>query len=76
MGLLGTVVAFVWFYDCVKVIGAGRAAIFTNLVPVFAVAFGAIFLGEPILPSMVIGGGVAILGVILASELPKAGLTL
>ena len=76
MGLFGTVVAFVWFYDGVMVVGAGRAAIFTNLVPVFAVAFGALFLGEPILPSMVIGGGVAIFGVILASQLPKRALAL
>jgi drug/metabolite transporter (DMT)-like permease len=68
LGLFGTVVAFIWFYDGVQSVGAGRAAVFTNLVPVFAVAQSAIFLGEPILPSMVLGGGIAILGVILASH--------
>ena len=68
LGLLGTVVAFIWYYDGIKAIGASKAAIFNNLVPVFGVSQAALLLGEPILMSMIIGGLIAIAGVILANS--------
>ncbi len=68
LGLIGTVIAFTWYAQGVNAIGAARAAVFTNLVPVFAVIQAALILGEPILPSMVIGGAIAICGVILANK--------
>jgi drug/metabolite transporter (DMT)-like permease len=68
VGLIGTVVAFVWFGEGVKTIGAARAAVFTNLVPVFGVAQAALILGETILPSMFMGGAIAICGVMLANS--------
>jgi drug/metabolite transporter (DMT)-like permease len=67
IGLFGTALAFVWYSDGVTAIGASRAAVFTNLVPVFAVGLGALFLGEPVLPSMVIGGALTLAGVVLAN---------
>jgi drug/metabolite transporter (DMT)-like permease len=72
LGVLGTVVAFLWFYEGVQRIGASRTAIFINLVPVFGVAFSALLLGEPILPSMVIGGLAVIAGVALTSRPARA----
>lgn len=72
MGLIGTAVAFVWFYEGVKVLGAARASVFTSLVPVFGVLLAVLLLGEPLLGSMVVGGLVTLAGVSLASVDRKA----
>lgn len=68
LGLVGTVVAFTWYAQGVNAVGAARAAVFTNLVPVFAVIQASLILGEAILPSMVVGGAIAICGVMLANK--------
>jgi drug/metabolite transporter (DMT)-like permease len=67
LGLLGTAVSFVWFYDGVKALGAAQASVFTNLVPVFAVALGVLVLREPLLASMILGGLVTLVGVSLTN---------
>ena len=67
LGILGTVLGFVWYYQGVAVIGASRAAIFTNLVPVFGVLLGFLFLNEAILWSMIIGGLITIIGVTITN---------
>lgn len=69
LGVLGTAVAFVWYYTSIKRFGASVSAIFTNLVPVFGVAISVLLLGEPLLASMLIGGAVAICGVMMVSLL-------
>ena len=68
LGVLGTAVAFVWYYTSIKKLGASITSIFNNLVPVFGVAIAVLVLGEPLLPSMLIGGAVAICGVMLVSR--------
>lgn len=68
LGFFGTVLGFVWYYQGVAIIGASRAAIFTNLVPVFGVLFGFVLLDEPILWSMIIGGMITIAGVIITNK--------
>ena len=68
LGVLGTAVAFVWYYQAVQRLGASRTVIFNNLVPVFGAAFGVLLLGEPLLPSMLLGGAVAVGGVMLVSR--------
>jgi drug/metabolite transporter (DMT)-like permease len=68
LGVFGTVIGFVWYYEGVKKIGPARTAVFNNLVPVFGIAFSAVFLGEPILASMVIGGLLVIGGVSLTNR--------
>ena len=45
LALLGTVVGFVWWYEGVKALGASRAALFVNLVPVFGTLLAALLLG-------------------------------
>ena len=67
LGLLGTGLAFVWYYQGVQRLGAARTVVFNNLVPVFGSSFGVLLLGEPLLPSLMIGGAVALAGVMLAS---------
>jgi len=68
LGVLGTSVAFVWYYQAVQRLGAARTVIFNNLVPVFGASFGVLLLGEPLLPSMLLGGAVAIAGVMLVTR--------
>ena len=73
LGLLGTAVGFVWFYEGVKALGAARASVFTNLVPVFGVTLGVLLLGEPLLASMIVGGLVTLAGVSLTNVSSKKG---
>jgi drug/metabolite transporter (DMT)-like permease len=68
LGAFGTAVGFVWYYEGVQTLGAARTAVFNNLVPVFGVTFGALMLGEPILPSMISGGLLVIAGVTLTNR--------
>jgi drug/metabolite transporter (DMT)-like permease len=68
LGVGGTALAFVWYYMSIRKVGASVASIFNNLVPVFGVAISVLVLGEPLLPSMLVGGGVAIVGVFMVSR--------
>lgn len=56
----GTALAFTWFADSVKRLGAAKASVFVNLVPVFAVLQAAVLLDERLgLP--VLGGGLLVI---------------
>jgi drug/metabolite transporter (DMT)-like permease len=68
LGVLGTAVAFVWYYRAVKALGAARTVIFNNLVPVFGATFGVLLLGEPVSPSLIVGGVIALSGVMLVTR--------
>ena len=63
MGSFGTAVAFVWFLEGVQRLGSARAAVFINLVPVAAIALGALLLDERITVPMIIGAAMVITGV-------------
>ena len=68
LGILATVVAFNWYYEGIKEIGAAKAAVFINLVPMFAIIFGTIFLKESLSAIAFFGGGLVILGVLLVNR--------
>ncbi|MCX5918702.1 MAG: DMT family transporter [Deltaproteobacteria bacterium] len=57
---------FLWNYGISR-LEASKAAVFTNLVPVFTVVGAYGFLGERIQPDQIIGGALVIAGVSLAS---------
>lgn len=67
LGVFGTGLGFVWYYDGVKAIGPGRAGVFINLVPGWAVLLSALLLGETIVPATLLGGLVIVAGVTLAN---------
>ena len=71
LGIFGTVIGFVWYYEGVKAIGPARTAVFNNLVPVFGVSLSSLMLNEPILISMVVGGLLVITGVSLTNRSPR-----
>ncbi len=65
LGLLGTTLGFTWFNQGVQKIGAARASIFINLVPVAAVLQAAWLLDERPGPSVLFGGLLVLAGVAL-----------
>ena len=68
LGILATVIAFNWYYEGIQEIGAAKAAIFINLVPMFAIISGTIFLKESLSAIAFFGGGLVILGVTLVNR--------
>ena len=67
LALLGTVVGFVWWYEGVELLGASRAAVFVNLVPLFGVLLSALILSESLEVSQLAGGILVVLGVSLGT---------
>lgn len=72
LGVLGSALAYIWYYDGLRRIGATRSGVFIALNPLTAVLLGALLLGEQL--SLVMGmGGVLILGGIYQCNKPLAG---
>jgi drug/metabolite transporter (DMT)-like permease len=67
----GTALAFTWFADGVKRLGAARASAFVNLVPVFAVLQAAVLLDERLGLSVLAGGLLVIAGVWMTANLSE-----
>lgn len=67
-GVFGTAIAFVWYSQGINRIGAARTVVFNNLVPLLGVAFGWLFLDEPLSISLVVGCSLAIAGVFLVNS--------
>jgi drug/metabolite transporter (DMT)-like permease len=65
--------AYVLFFRLIERAGPARALAVTFLIPVFGLAYGALFLRETITPWMVGCGAVVILGTALATGLLKLG---
>ncbi len=68
LGVLATGLAYFWYYDAIKDIGASRAGVFINLVPVFAVVLGFLLLGEVLHLSLLTGGVMVVSGVWLTNR--------
>lgn len=70
LGVLCTGFAFVLYYRLINRIGGARAAMVTYLIPLFAVLWAWLTLGEPLTASMAISG-VLILGGVALSQKPN-----
>jgi drug/metabolite transporter (DMT)-like permease len=57
-----TVLAYAWYFEGVAALGAGAAAGYISLVPVFGVLFATLWLGEPVDASIAVGGVLAVVG--------------
>ena len=66
LGALGTGLAYLLSYSLVRDIGATGASLVTYLIPLAAVALGAVVLDERLQWNLPIGGAVVIVGVALA----------
>jgi drug/metabolite transporter (DMT)-like permease len=68
LGVLCTGTAYAIYFNLIQRIGAPRAAMVTWLVPVFGVAWGWLFLAEPLTLSMAIGGALILGGMIFGQR--------
>jgi drug/metabolite transporter (DMT)-like permease len=68
LGIFGTVVGFVWYYEGIKQIGPTKASLFINFVPVSAVILAFMILDEPITLSLFIGTILVCAGVYLTNK--------
>jgi drug/metabolite transporter (DMT)-like permease len=70
VGVFGTAIAFVVYYELINGIGPARAALVSYLAPGVALFYGAIFLDEAI-TAAAIAGLVLILGGVAIASRPK-----
>ncbi len=64
-GLVAIFLCFIIWYVSVKEVGSSKTGVYSNLSPIFAIAFAGIFLGERISTVEGIGSAVALAGVYL-----------
>jgi drug/metabolite transporter (DMT)-like permease len=64
-GLFALVIAYLFWYNGVRVLGPTRTAMYSNLQPVFALAFAWLLLGETITPWQIAGAISIITGLLL-----------
>ena len=69
LGVLCTGLAYILFFRLIANVGPAKALTVTFVVPVFAVFYGAVFLGETLTPWMLGCGLVVVCGTALASGL-------
>lgn len=68
LGVLGSALAYIGYYDGIRRIGATRAGVFIALNPLTAVICGALLLGEQLTLPMALGGVVILLGIYLCNK--------
>lgn len=68
LGIFGTVISFVWYYEGIKAIGPTRASQFINFVPISGVMLAYFMLSEPITRSLAIGALLVLSGVYMANK--------
>ncbi|MNI06257.1 putative amino-acid metabolite efflux pump [compost metagenome] len=68
LGVLGSALAYIGYYDGIRKIGATRSGVFIALNPLTAVILGALLLGEQLTLAMYLGGGLILLGIFLCNK--------
>lgn len=71
LGVLCTGVAYILYFRLIEQAGPSRALAVTFAIPVFAIVYGALFLGEPVTAWMLMWGAVVLLGTALSTGLLK-----
>ncbi|MBK8182119.1 MAG: DMT family transporter [Candidatus Competibacteraceae bacterium] len=70
LGLFGTVLGFIWFYQGIQRIGPMKSGLFINFVPISGALLGFLILGEPVTPSLAIGLLCVCTGLYLMNKTP------
>jgi drug/metabolite transporter (DMT)-like permease len=70
-GVLCTGVAYVLYFRLIEQAGPARALAVTFVIPVFAIVYGVLFLGEQVTAWMAACGAVVIFGTALSTGLVK-----
>ncbi|MBV4485100.1 EamA family transporter [Pseudomonas sp. SWRI153] len=68
LGVLGSALAYIGYYDGIRKIGATRSGVFIALNPLTAVILGAVLLGEQLTPAMCLGAVLILTGIYLCNK--------
>ncbi len=68
LGIFGTGLGGIWYYQGIQKLGTAKAGVFINLVPINAVIMGWFLLGEPVGLSLFLGAVLIITGVYLVNK--------
>lgn len=68
LGVFGSALAYIGYYDGIRKIGATRSGVFIALNPLTAVMLGALLLGEQLTPAMYLGATLILLGIYLCNK--------
>jgi len=71
LGVMCTGIAYILYFRLIEQAGPSRALAVTFALPVFAILYGALFLGEQVTVGMLMWGSVVVLGTALATGLLK-----
>ena len=74
LAVFSTSLAFLIYFQLIREVGPTRTLTVTYLIPVFAILWGALLLGETLTLNMLLGGALILLGVALANHRGFAGL--
>ena len=65
LGFGGTSLAYLWYFAGIQNLGVGTASSYLILVPIFGIAIAVIWLNEPLDLSLIIGGALVLVGMLL-----------
>jgi len=68
LGFFGSALGFLWYYQGINRIGASRAAVFINFVPISAIIIAYIVLKEPVDMSLFVGAMLVVSGAYLTNK--------
>jgi len=68
LGFFGSVLGFTWYYQGIKKIGASKASVFINFVPISAVILACLILKEKLDMSLITGAIMVIGGAYLTNR--------
>ena len=69
LAVLSTAFAYILYFRLIQNVGSTKALTVTYLIPLFAMLWGALVLGEAITSSMILGCGLVLLGTAIANDL-------
>ena len=70
LAILSTSLGYLLYFHLMARVGPVKTLTVTFLVPVFGVVWGAVFLQEPLLPSMIVGLLIILASVVLVNNVP------
>jgi len=70
LGLFGSAIGFIWYYEGIKGIGPSRAGVFINIVPISSVLLAFLILRETLDASLAMGLVLVVAGVFLTNRSP------
>lgn len=65
LALGATALAYAWYFEGIRKLGASAAAGYLTLVPVFGIAFSGLWLNESFDSSLLVGGAIAVAGMLV-----------